>query len=283
LSERGHDAIALDPAEVDLESYDWHAVDACFIALHGPGGEDGRVQQVLERLRMPYTGSGPAACRLAMSKSASKERFLQVGVPTPEYVLFHQADRADDIASKAAGLGYPLFLKPDSQGSSVGVSLVQGPDELPAALAACFEVQPFGLLERRIVGRELTATILDSQVLPLLEIISARTFFDYEAKYHDAQTRYTFELGLPEVLEREIGKTARAAAEVLGTRGLCRVDLMLDDACRPWVLEVNTVPGLTDHSLAPMAARRAGISFGELCERLVRECLARSKPVVHAA
>lgn len=271
LRQCGHLVTAVDPAETDLTAYPWGQVDVCFIALHGPHGEDGSVQQLLEERQVAYTGSGPAASRLALSKSASKERFLQHGIATPPYVLVHESDTAADIQQKAAGIGYPLVVKPDSQGSTLGVSIVAGPENLATALSSCFSLDAFGLLERRIIGREMTIAVLEREPLPILEIVSPRELFDYQAKYHDDAVEHRFELGLADEVVHDLQRTAVAAASALGTRGLCRVDLILDQHHRPWVLEVNTVPGFTDHSLAPKAADHAGIPFAELCNRLVRQ------------
>jgi D-alanine-D-alanine ligase len=273
LRQSGHVVTAVDPAETDLATYPWQQVDVCFIALHGPAGEDGTVQRLLEDRQVPYTGSGPAASRLALSKSASKERFLQHGISTPPYVLVHESDTAGEIQQKAAGIGYPLVVKPDSQGSTLGVSIVAAPDHLARALTACFSLEAFGLIERRIVGREMTVAVLEREPLPILEIISPRELFDYQAKYHDDSVEHRFDLGLADEVLRDIERTAVASASALGTRGLCRVDLILDQHQRPWVLEVNTIPGFTDHSLAPKAAAKAGISFPNLCNRLVRQCV----------
>ncbi|MBI3468580.1 MAG: D-alanine--D-alanine ligase [Planctomycetes bacterium] len=282
LGEAGHEVIPLDPAETDLSSFAWSEVGACFIALHGKFGEDGQVQELLEGLGVAYTGSGPEACRIAMSKSASKERFLLHGIPTLPYFLIHESESREEAARRAAAFGYPIVVKPDAQGSSLGVSRVSGPGELPAALAECFRWEPFGLVERCILGRELTVAVLDREPLPVLEIRPARPFYDYQAKYHDEATAYTFELGLPEGVVREVQIAAVRACEVLGTRGLCRVDFMLEQDRRPWVLEVNTIPGMTTHSLAPMAAARVGISRATLCDRLVREALGRGEKAKRA-
>ena len=273
LRQTGHVVTAVDPAETDLESYPWQQVDVCFIALHGPNGEDGTVQQLLEERHVPYTGSGPAASRLALSKSASKERFLQHGITTPPYVLVHESDTAAEIQQKAAGIGYPLVVKPDSQGSTLGVSMVPTPDNLAGALTSCFSLEAFGLLERRIVGREMTVAVLERNPLPVLEIVSPRELFDYQAKYHDDSVEHRFESDLADEVVCDLERTAVAATSALGTRGLCRVDLILDQHHRPWVLEVNTIPGFTDHSLAPKAAAQAGVSFADLCNRLVRQCV----------
>lgn len=273
LAEQGHGIVPLDPAAVDLARYDWTGIDLAFNALHGPFGEDGRVQELLESIGMPYTGSGVIASRLAMSKSAAKERFLQQGVPTPEYVLIHEADTATAILAKANEIGFPLVVKPDAQGSSLGVTIVRTPDELPAALTRCFELDSFGLIEAAIPGEEWTLGVLDDQALPLIRIETEREFYDFSAKYTDDDTRYCFEFDLPDEVVRSIEAAGLAACRAVGTNGIARVDLRLDRFHQPWVLEVNTVPGFTDHSLVPKAAARLGWSFGELCERAIESAL----------
>jgi D-alanine-D-alanine ligase len=273
LETAGHAAEVIDPARVDLAEVSWRHTDACFIALHGGAGEDGRIQRRLDLLKAPYTGSGPSACRLAMSKSASKERFLQAGVPTKPYVLFHSSDDAADVQGKLAHLGYPLVIKPDSQGSSLGVSCVRGAAELPAALAQCRRYDRYALAEPLIRGREFTVALVGRCALPVLEIVGPHGLFDYHAKYASKSTRHRFDCGLNDSVMQSIRLSAIAAAESLGTAGLVRVDLMLDAARRPWVLELNAVPGMTDHSLVPMAARRAGLDMPALCEWLVQQCL----------
>lgn len=278
LSERGHQVTAIDPAETDLAAVNWSEFTVAFLALHGPFGEDGQVQSVLEAAGVAYTGSNAAVSRLAFSKSASKERFSQHGVPTPPYVLIHESDAATRVQQEAQRLGYPLVVKPDAQGSSLGVSIIDSPHELPQALERCFELDPFGILEPAVVGTEWTVGLLDDLVLPLIQIETGRPFFDYQAKYEDDDTVYRFEFSLPGHVVEAIESAGRRAGEALGTSGVVRVDIRLDRLQQPWVLEINTIPGFTDHSLIPKAAARLGINLGELCERAIRSCLSTAKP-----
>ncbi len=273
LRARGHQVRCIDPAETDTELCDWSDTDVAFIALHGEFGEDGQVQQILEDLRVPYTGSGPLASKLAFRKSSAKERFASRDVPTPSSVLVHQSDSSERLQEIAAGLGYPLVVKPDASGSSLGVTLVRHPDDLVSATSRCFAEGPFGLFERAIIGSEWTLGVLDDEPLPLICIRSPRNFYDYTAKYDDDATQYIFDAGLPPETMQAITDTGLRASGAIGTRGLARVDLMLDASGRPWVLEVNTVPGFTDHSLVPKAGERRGWDLGELCERAVVSCL----------
>jgi len=269
LAELGHGVVEIDPAVVDLARANWAHIDVAFIALHGRFGEDGQVQQILEDALVPYTGSGVAASRLAFSKSASKERFVQHGVATAPYVLIHESDTPHRLLQQAAHMGYPLVVKPDTQGSSLGVSIVREAGDLPAAMARCFHYDAFGLLEQAVIGSEWTVGMVDERALPPIQIETPRAFFDYHAKYDDDGTRYHFDCAVPAQQMGCIVETARNACAALGTCGLARVDLIVDQTGAPQVLEVNTVPGMTDHSLVPKAAARAGLSLAELC----RECL----------
>jgi D-alanine-D-alanine ligase len=274
LAGAGHAVTQIDPAQVDLAGYDWAQTQVVFIALHGQFGEDGQVQQILEDAHVPYTGSGVQASRLALSKSAAKERFFQHRVPTASYVLIHETDSAQRICQMARLLGFPLVVKPDRQGSSLGVSLVASAEELPAALSNCFHYDPHGLLEPLIAGQEWTVGLVDATPLPPIRVKTNRPFFDYQAKYHDDGTRFEFDSGESSGIAARVVETACNACRAIGTRGLARVDLIVDKNDRPTVLEVNTVPGLTDHSLVPKAAARAGMSFTELCQRCLASALA---------
>jgi D-alanine-D-alanine ligase len=274
LLSAGHDIVLIDPAETDLERARWEGIDACLIVLHGGAGEDGRIQRRLEGWGVAYTGSGPAASRLAMSKSASKKCFGRHGVPTCPCALLRATDTHESMAARAAPLGYPLVIKPDSEGSSLGLSVIETPAGLSAAAACCFQFGELALAEPLIRGREFTVAILGREALPILEILPAQRLFDYEAKYARTDTRYSFDLGLPPSDVAMLEQVAVRAAEALGTSGLVRVDVMVDAAGQPWVLEVNTVPGLTGRSLAPLAAVQAGLNLTALGEWMVRDCLA---------
>lgn len=274
----GHHVTHVDPAEVDLERSDWSGTDIAFLALHGPFGEDGQVQSILESLQVPYTGSDPRASRLAISKWASKERFRAHGVPTAPAFVIERDDACDGIALRAEALGYPVVVKPDTQGSSLGVSVVREPAQLAAALRLAFELDERGIVEAFVPGREWTVGLIDHELLPLIEIRTPRGFFDYEAKYHDDQTEYVFDASVSESVRAAVEQAARGACLALGTRGIVRVDLRTDPADNVFVLEVNTIPGMTDHSLVPKAALRAGIPFPDLCDLALQSAL-RTSPV----
>ena len=273
LRSRGHDVRELDPSQIDMLHYPWTGVDVALIALHGSFGEDGTVQSWLEELGMPFTGSGVASSRLAMSKSATKQRFRNTQLPTPNYCTSDDREPEPSVLRKARGIGYPLVVKPDTQGSSIGVTIVYEERQLRAALARAFRYDPQAVLEQFIPGRELTVGLLDGWTLPVIEIRPAKPFFDFEAKYQDRATRYILEPDVPRQLLARTSQIAAAAASALGTKGLARVDLRLDPGGQPWLLEVNTVPGLTEHSLVPMAAAWAGIGMPDLSEWMVASAL----------
>ncbi len=276
LAAAGYEAVAIDPAETALAEIDWPNFDCCFLALHGGAGEDGRVQRELEVLGVPYTGSRPEASRLAMSKAAAKERFLQQGVPTLPYLILPAGPVASDNWPLLESLGYPLVIKPESQGSSLGVSLATSIHEVAGALTAAGRYDDFFLAEPFVAGREFTVALLGRDPLPLLEIVAPQPLFTYAAKYSTATTEYRCDTGLPPAIEAAIYDAAIRATEALGTAGLVRVDIMLDSRERPWVLEVNTIPGLTARSLVPRAARAAGIELPALVDWMVRDGVHRA-------
>jgi D-alanine-D-alanine ligase len=273
LQSRGHVIEQIDPAETKLESVDWPRFDAAFLALHGRFGEDGGVQRLLDAWGVPYTGSDAASSRLAFSKSAAKERFAVCHVPTPPYQLIHVSDSVGGLENAASKLTYPLVMKPDASGSSLGVSFVEGPQDLPRAAEECFRHGPFGLLEKAIAGTEWTLGVFNEEPLPLIRIEPQQSFYNFTAKYEDAGTGYCLDPDVPAAVYQAIEDAGSAACRAIATCGIARVDLRVDAALRPWVLEVNTIPGFTDHSLVPKAAERRGWTLGELCERAVHACL----------
>jgi D-alanine-D-alanine ligase len=281
LESRGHLVTRLDPAEKPLDKFDWSQVDVAFIALHGTFGEDGDAQAIFEAAAIPFTGSDSIASRLAFSKSAAKERFVLQEVATPKYLLIHETDSLAKIQSSAGQLGFPLVAKPDAQGSSIGVTMIDSEADLATGVECCFQHQQFGLLERAIVGPEWTVGVIDDNPLPPICIGTDRVFYDYEAKYNADDTRYEFEIET--TLKLRLQEIAVKACQVLGTRGVARVDIMLDEQQQPWVLEVNTIPGMTDHSLIPKAAQAIGLDMGQLCELLVDRALNTTRRLRHAS
>ena len=266
LRARGIDAHPFDPAERGLDALIEGRYDRVFIALHGRFGEDGTVQGVLEWLGIPYTGSGVLASALAMDKLRAKLLWQASGLPTPPYEILH-AD--SDLNAVAARLGLPLMVKPVCEGSSLGMSKVREPGALDEAYSLAVNYDRVVMAEKFIEGPELTVGILGDDVLPIIKLETPRDFYDFQAKYVSDDTRYIIPCGLPPAREREIQALCREAFRALGCSGWGRVDLMLDRSGAPHLLEVNTAPGMTDHSLVPMAARALGLSYEDLCVRIL--------------
>ncbi len=261
LQHSGVDAHAFDPAVLDLQALRDEGYDRAFIILHGRYGEDGTVQGALELLGIPYTGSGVLASALAMDKWRSKLVWQAAGLPVPGYEVLTATSDFDAVVQR---LGLPLFVKPASEGSSVGITKVKLADELRAAYAEAAKHDVLVLVEQCIGGGEYTVTILGDRALPVIRIEPAKEFYDYEAKYLRNDTRYLCPCGLAPEQEIQMQQLAQQAFALLGGRGWGRVDFLMDEAGKPYLLEVNTAPGMTDHSLVPMAARQAGMSFEQL-------------------
>ena len=266
LQRQGVDAHAFDPAERPLDEL--RAFDRAFIMLHGRYGEDGTIQGALELMEIPYTGSGVLASAVGMDKWRTKLLWRAVGLPIPEFVML---DENSDFAAVERQLGLPLFVKPACEGSSIGVSKVRQPGELQAAWREAAKHDSLVIAEQAILGGEYTVAILGEQVLPIIKIVPATDFYDYEAKYLRDDTQYLCPCGLPEAREMELRSQALEAFRALGCRGWGRVDFLMDDVGRAYLLEANTSPGMTDHSLVPMAARVAGISYEQLVLRVLEE------------
>ena len=266
LQRQGVDAHAFDPAERPLDEL--RAFDRAFIMLHGRYGEDGTIQGALELIGIPYTGSGVMASAVGMDKWRTKLLWRAVGLPIPEFVML---DENSDFAAVERQLGLPLFVKPACEGSSIGVSKVRQPGELQAAWREAAKHDSLVIAEQAILGGEYTVAILGEQVLPIIKIVPATDFYDYEAKYLRDDTQYLCPCGLPEAREMELRSQALEAFRALGCRGWGRVDFLMDDVGRAYLLEANTSPGMTDHSLVPMAARVAGISYEQLVLRVLEE------------
>lgn len=266
LKKSGVDAHAFDPRDSGLEALKAQRFERAFIALHGRFGEDGTVQGALEYLGIPYTGSGVMASALAMDKWRTKLLWRAAGLPTPAYELINVRT---DPAGLAARLGLPLMVKPAREGSSIGMSKVTSIEKIAPARELAARYDDIVIAERFIEGMELTAGILGEQPLPLIRLETPREFYDYQAKYFADDTRYICPCGLPAAQEQSIQQAALEAFRVLGCSGWGRVDAMLDRGGGLHLLEVNTIPGMTDHSLVPMAARACGISFEHLCVRIL--------------
>jgi D-alanine-D-alanine ligase len=266
LQRSGVDAHAFDPATRNLQALVDEGFERAFIALHGRFGEDGTVQGALELLGIPYTGSGVLASALGMDKWRTKLVWQAAGLPVPAYTLL---DEHSDSEAVVRQLGLPLFVKPANEGSSVGISKVKAAGELSSAYQAAAKHDKLVIAESFIGGGEYTAAILGDQALPVIKIEPANEFYDYEAKYLRDDTRYLCPSGLSADKEAEMQRLAKQAFALIGGQGWGRVDFLMSEAGQPYVLEVNTSPGMTDHSLVPMAARQAGISFEQLVLRVL--------------
>jgi len=261
LQRSGVDAHAFDPATRGLHELQEQGFQRVFIALHGRFGEDGTVQGALELMGIPYTGSGVMASALAMDKFRTKLVWQAMKLPVPDFVLL---TASSDWKAVVQELGLPLFVKPANEGSSVGISKVKSVAELPAAYAEAAKHDSIVLAEKFIGGGEYTAAILGKQALPVIKIVPASEFYDYEAKYLRNDTQYLCPSDLSAEKEAEMQQLAQQAFAVIGGSGWGRVDFLKDEAGKLYLLEINTSPGMTDHSLVPMAARVAGKSFEQL-------------------
>jgi len=295
LQSRGHEVLAIDPAKgerLELESLspreigeeapeesagderslvlagneDLKTTDVIFIALHGGIGEDGTLQAILDLAGVPYTGSGMLASALAMDKAKAKTMFRSAGIPTPRGRLL--PEKGTSIDPDALG-GFPLVVKPNSQGSSVAVHIVKGAEGMEPALDDAFQYGPV-LVEEFIGGREITVGVLGGKALPVVEVIPREGFYDYKHKYTKGETRYEVPAQVPQALAREAARLSELAYAILGCKGVARVDFRLDAEGQLFCLEVNTIPGMTEMSLVPMAAREAGVSYEELVDRIVQ-------------
>lgn len=270
LLEAGVDAVAIDAGRDVLDEIRRVAADRVFNVLHGPWGEDGVVQGALETVGLPYTGSGVLGSALAMDKLRTKQVWAGLGLPIPEYAVIRDPDELPAVLKRH---DLPLFVKPGGEGSSIGVTKVETPDQLREAYDTASQFGGPVLAETFIGGPEVTISILGKQALPAIRLETPRTFYDYEAKYQSDSTLYHCPSGLEAELEASLNALSLDAFEALGCSGWGRVDLMLDEQMNPYLLEVNTIPGMTDHSLVPMAARTAGMSFPELVVKILETSL----------
>jgi D-alanine-D-alanine ligase len=261
LQAAGVDAFGIDVGDDFLQRLASERIDRAFIVLHGRGGEDGSMQGLLECAGIPYTGSGILASALAMDKLRTKRVWMSLGLPTPNHAALASED---DCRAAAAELGFPLFVKPAHEGSSIGMAKVADVEALIAAWKDASQYDSQVLVEQMIDGPEYTVAMLRGQVLPPIGLGTPHTFYDYDAKYLANDTQYRIPCGLSAEKEAELKDLTARACEAVGTQGWARADVMQDASGKFWLLEVNTVPGMTDHSLVPMAARAAGLDFQQL-------------------
>jgi D-alanine-D-alanine ligase len=275
LCSQGVDAHAFDPAKRGLHELKAEGFQRCFIALHGRFGEDGTVQGALELLGIPYTGSGVMASSVAMDKVMTKRIWLAEGLPTPKYQLLQRGlYNRQRVMTVPDDLGLPLIVKPAREGSSIGVAKVQGYSEMAQAVDQAAALDSDVLCEQFIAGDEVTCPVMgvgdDARALPVIRIVAPEGNYDYQNKYFGNDTKYLVPCGLPAAEEAAIQAIVLKAYRVLGCRGWGRIDVMIDAATRkPYLLEINTSPGMTSHSLVPMSAKAAGISYEELCVRIL--------------
>jgi D-alanine-D-alanine ligase len=272
LKRRGVDAHAFDPRDEQLPKL--LDFDRAWIALHGPGGEDGTLQGALEYLGVPYTGSGVMGSAIGMDKLRTKRLAHAIGVATADFVVLRGPQ---DLELAIERLGVPMIVKPATQGSSVGMSKVEKAADLPAAYEAAARIESSVFAEPWITGKEYTVALLQGRALPSIRIETPNAFYDYEAKYLRNDTRYFCPSGLSVPAEQHLANLAVAAFDAVGASGWGRADFMMDVTGRPLLLEVNTIPGMTDHSLVPMAARAAEIDFDELAWRVLETSFTRSR------
>ncbi|WP_018232383.1 D-alanine--D-alanine ligase [Thioalkalivibrio thiocyanodenitrificans] len=270
LQRSGVDAHGVDTGRDVIAVLRQGGFDRAFIMLHGRGGEDGVIQGALDLIELPYTGSGVLGSAIGMEKLVTKRLWRGAGLPTPDYQVL---EGDCDWSAVASGLGLPLIVKPVLEGSSIGMTKVESAEQLPEAYLRAVACGGAVFAERWVAGEEYTAAILGDEVLPLIRLETPRAFYDFDAKYQSDTTRYHCPCGLEESEERRLGNQALQAFRAVGASGWGRVDLMVDRVGVPWFIEVNTVPGMTDHSLVPMAARAAGMDFDALVLRILAQTL----------
>ncbi len=285
LARLAHEVVAIDVDSQLVTRLREARPDAALIALHGPDGEDGTMQALLEALGVPYTGSGPAACMCATDKVLAKHLMRNAGIPTPGFHSLRETSikelgAADALPAVEAALGFPLVVKPASQGSALGVKFARTADELPGALVGAFSYDRKVLIERYVKGRDLAVSVLDGPsgpaALPVVEAVPREEdFYDYESRYEIGMTTFVCPAELSDDTTARAQELALDVYRLLGCRGVARVDLMLDEAGELWVLETNVIPGMTETSLLPQAADAAGISFDELIARLLDSAFTR--------
>jgi D-alanine-D-alanine ligase len=282
LERLGHEVVALDVSQDLIERLREASPDVAFIAMHGRDGEDGTVQELLEILDIPYTGSGVLACVRATDKVLAKHLMIEAGIPTPEFfafseTAFRELGAADALPAIEERLRFPIVVKPSSQGSALGIKFARSAADVPAALVAAFSYDSRVLLERYVDGRDLAVSILDGEPLPVVEAVpTGDGFYDFEARYEIGRTEFVCPAALPDGLTEEAQELAVRTYELLGCSAFGRVDLMLGGDGELTVLEANPIPGLTETSLLPQAAEAAGISFDELVGRIVELALERA-------
>ena len=274
MLQQGVNAVAFDPKEESLATLTSQGFDRVFIALHGRGGEDGTVQGALEFMGIPYTGSRVQGAALAMDKARTKYIFDAIGLPTSPYVVVCRDEfETIDAAAILKKFDGAVIVKPVNEGSSIGMSKAESAEQLVSALKTAFEYDNEVVVERWITGREFTVAVLGDEALPVVEMKTPRSFYDYEAKYKTSSTQYYCPCDISESLSKRMQETALKAFKAVGAFGWGRVDIMTDEQENLYLLEVNTVPGMTEKSLVPMAAKATGLSFEQLVMKIIESTL----------
>ena len=283
LSRRGYDAVTIDVGSSLVHDIREQKIVIAFLALHGPGGEDGAIQGFLETLGIPYTGSGVQASAIGMHKVTTKTILAAHKIPVPSGTVIKRGESVSSArALRAAKLHWPVVIKPASEGSTIGVTILKKPSQWNEALALAHRYDPDAMVEDYIPGHEVTVSILGRQgepplVLPAVEIVAPGGFYDFSAKYEKGKTQYLCPAPLAAQVTKQIRALALRTYEVLGCAGAARVDFRITPRGRPYVLEINTVPGMTETSLLPMAAAQAGIGYDELAERILASAVTRAR------
>ncbi len=278
LLRRGYEAVTIDADASVAEHLRAKKVELVFVALHGPGGEDGTIQGLLEVMGLPYTGSGVRASAVAMHKAMAKTLLNCHGIPVPPgTVVTAGRSRTGGLAVPPVGLRWPVVVKPAAQGSTFGVTVVRRRSEWAAALRGAHAYDPEAVVEAYIPGREITVSVLDGKPLPIIEILAMGGFYDYAAKYEKGRTQYLCPAPLSAAVAKAVRVLAVRTYEVVGCQGAARVDFRVTPRGRPYVLEINTVPGMTETSLLPMAAAKAGMDYDSLTERILLSALRRAR------
>ena len=283
LERLGHEVVPIDVGADLIEQLEAAGPDVAFLAVHGRGGEDGTVQELLDIVGVPYTGSGVLACMRAIDKVLTKHLLVDAGLPTPDFFAFSETafkelGAAEALPAIEERLAFPIVVKPAAQGSALGVKFARTAQDVPAALVAAFSYDSRVLLERHVDGRDVAVSVLDGQPLPIVEAVPREEdFYDFEARYEIGRTDFVCPAELSPELTARTHDLALKTYQLLGCRGFARVDLMIEDGTNePLVLEVNAIPGLTETSLLPMAAEASGISFDEMIERILELALTRA-------
>lgn len=272
LIKKGVNAHIIDVQIDVLEKINAGKFDRAFIALHGRGGEDGLIQGALEILHLPYTGSGVLGSALAMDKSRTKKIWLSDDLPTPAFTELNEKSNWDSVGKQ---LGFPLMVKPVREGSSLGATKVKHVEDLESAWHLASKFDNRVMAEQWITGDEYTVPILNNQALPMIKLETPREFYDYKAKYEEETTQYICPCGLDKKTEKNIGELSLSAFDALDGYGWGRIDFLMDDKGQPWLIEANTIPGMTDHSLVPMSAKQAGIGFDDLVMEILNTSMVK--------